>query len=53
MSRDVHAVQLIEPWRPKRRHNIITALTTFPQGWISACKHQCTTAITTMWTLSS
>jgi len=32
MSRDVHAVQLIEPWRPKRRQNIITALTTLPQG---------------------
>ena len=43
MSRDVHAVQLIEPWRPKRRQNI-TALTTLPQGWISARKHQCTTA---------
>ena len=28
MSCDVHAVQLIEPWRPKRRQNIITALTT-------------------------
>jgi len=32
MSRDYHAVQLIEPWRPKRRENIITALTTWPQG---------------------
>jgi len=31
MSRDDHAVQLIEPWRPKRRQNIITALTTLPQ----------------------
>ena len=28
MSRDDHAVQLIEPWRPKRRHNVIAALTT-------------------------
>jgi len=28
MSRDDHAVQLIEPWRPKRRQNIITVLTT-------------------------
>ena len=52
MSRDDHAVELIEPWRPKRRQNIITALTTLPQGWVSARKHQCTTAITTMWTES-
>jgi len=52
MSRDDHAVELIEPWRPKRRQNIITALTTLPQGWVSACKHQSTTAITTMWTES-
>ena len=53
MSRDDHVVQLIEPWRPKWRQNIITALTTLPQGWVSTCKHQCTTAITTMWTESS
>jgi len=53
MSRDIHAVQLIEPWRPKRRQNIIAALTTLPQGWVSTRKHQCTTAITTMWTESS
>jgi len=26
MSRDDHAVELIEPWRPKRRQNVITAL---------------------------
>ena len=32
MSRDIHAVQLIEPWRPKRRQNIITAHTTLPRG---------------------
>ena len=32
MSREDHAVQLIEPWRPKRRQNVITALTTLPQG---------------------
>ena len=32
MSRDDHAVQLIEPWRPKRGQNVITALTTLPQG---------------------
>ena len=36
MSRDDHAVQLIEPWRPKRRQNIITALTKLPQGWVLA-----------------
>jgi len=52
MSRDVHTAQLIELWQPKRRQNIITALTTLPQGWILAPKHQCMTAITTMWTLS-
>ena len=52
MSRDYHAVQLIEPWRPKRRQNII-ALTTLPQRWVSTRKHQYTTAITTMWTESS
>ena len=39
MSRDDHAVQLIEPWRPRRRQNIITALTTLPQGWVSASVH--------------
>jgi len=50
MSRDDHAVQLIEPWRPRRRQNFITVLTTLPQGWVSARKHQCTTAITTKWT---
>jgi len=44
-----HAVQLIEPWRPKR---IITTLTTLPKGWVLTRKHQCTTAITTMWTES-
>ena len=53
VSRDDLAVQLIEPWRPKRRQNIITALTTLPQVWISTRKHQYTTAITTMWTESS
>jgi len=49
MSCDDHAVQLIELWRPKRRQNVITALTTLPQA---TRKHQCTTAITTMWTES-
>ena len=53
MTREDHAVQLIEPWRPRRRQNVITALTTLPQGWVSARKHQCTTAITTMWAESS
>jgi len=48
MSRDDHAVQLIEPWRPKWRQNIITALTTLPQVWVSTRKHQCTTVITMM-----
>ena len=52
MSHDDHAVQLIEPWRPKQRHNLITALTTLPQRWVSTRKHQYTTAITTMWTAS-
>jgi len=32
---------------------VITALTTLSQGWVSTRKHQCTTAITTMWTESS
>jgi len=54
MSRDDHAVQLIKSeramaWRPKRRQNILKALTTLPQGWVLARKHQCATAITTMW----
>jgi len=53
MSRDDHAAELIEPWRPKRRQNVITALTTLPQVWVSTRKHHCTTAITTMWTESS
>ena len=49
MSHDDHTVQLIissEPWQPKRRQNIITVLTTLPQGWVLTCKNQCTTAIT-------
>ena len=25
--------------------NVIAALTTLPQGWVSTCKHQCTTVI--------
>ena len=50
MSRDDHAVRLIEPWRPKRRQNITTAFTRLPQGWVLTLKHQYTTAITTMWT---
>jgi len=53
MSRNDHTVELIEPWWTRRRQNIITALTTLPQGWALARKHQCTTAITTMWTESS
>jgi len=53
MSRDDHAVQLVEPWRPKRRQHVITVLTTLLQGWISTRKHQYTTAITTMCTESS
>jgi len=53
MSPDDHAVQLIEPWRPKWRQNIITALATLPQHWVSTRKHQYTTAITTTWTESS
>jgi len=52
MSRDDHAVQLIESWRPKRRLNIITSLTTLPQRWFSTHKHQYTTVITTKWTES-
>jgi len=32
MSRDDHDVELNEPWRPKRRQNVITVLTTLPQG---------------------
>ena len=45
--------QLIEPWWLKRRQDIITVLTTLPQGWVSASKHQYLTAITMMWTESS
>jgi len=37
----------------KTKTNVITALTTLPQRWVSARKHQCTTAITTMWAESS
>jgi len=44
---------LSDPWRPKRRQSMITALTTLPQGRVLARKHQCATAITTMWTESS
>ena len=53
MWRDDHAVQFIDPWRPKRRQNVIAALTTLPQGYVSTSKHQCTTAITAMWTETS
>ena len=55
-SRDDHAVQLIKfEWAmvAKRRQSIITVLTTLPQGWVSARKHQCMTAMTMMWTESS
>jgi len=48
MSRDERVVQLIDQWWPKRRQNIITALTTLPQRWVSTRKHQYTTMITTM-----
>ena len=53
ISRDSHAVELIELWWPKPRQNIITVLAKLPQGWVSARKHQCSTAITKMWTESS
>jgi len=39
MSHDDHAVELTEARRPRRRQNI-TALTTLPQVWVSARKHQ-------------
>jgi len=39
-------IELIKPWWPEWRQNIIRALTKLPQGWVS-------TAITTMWTESS
>jgi len=42
-------IESIEPWRPKLRQNVATTL---PLGWVLACKHQCTTAIPTMWTES-
>jgi len=42
-----------EPWRPKQSQNVITALKTLPEEWVSAFKPQCTTAITTTWTESS
>ena len=32
MSCDDHTVQLIEPWRPRQRQNVNTALTMLPQG---------------------
>jgi len=53
MSRDDNAMQMIEPWHPKWRQNVITVLTTLPQGWVSTRKHQCMTVIITMWTESS
>jgi len=54
MSRDDHAVQLIElaMAAKTKTKQLITALTKLPQGWVSARKHHCTTAITTMWTES-
>jgi len=39
MSCDDHAVQLFESWRLKQRQNIITALTTLPQRWVSTRKN--------------
>ena len=39
-------------WRPKGRHEIITALTTLPARWVSVCNHQWTTAITAVWSES-
>jgi len=35
MSRDGHAVHLIELWQPKRGQNITRALINLPQVWIS------------------
>ena len=52
MSHDDHTVQMIEPWRPKQRQNIITVFTTLPQRWFWTHKHQYTTAITIKWTES-
>ena len=34
VSRNDHAVELIEPRRPRQRQNIITAFTTLPQGGV-------------------
>jgi len=53
MSHDAYSVELIEPWQPRWRQNIITVLTTLLQGWVSARKHHCTTTTIMMWTESS
>ena len=51
MSRDDHAVELIEPWRPRRNNTLLQRSQHCHKG-VLARKHQCTTAITTMWTES-
>ena len=58
MSRDDHAVQF--NWSVRASHGgqnedktlLQHSQGQLPQGWVSTRKHQCTTAITTMWTES-
>jgi len=56
MPRDDHAVQLIKfeqalVAKTKTKHYY--SVHNIAQGCVSACKHQCMMAITTMWTESS
>jgi len=46
MSRIIHGL-IDRALAAKRRQSIITAFTTLPQGWVSTCKHQYMTVITT------
>ena len=43
---------LSRQWHPKGRQELITALTTSPARWTSACERQWTTAITAVWSES-
>ena len=48
-----NAIDQVRASHGGQNEDIIMALTTLPQGWVSAHKHQCKTVISTMWTESS
>ena len=49
MSRRTMLCRSSQQWRPKVRQELITLLTTSPAQCVLACKHQCTVAVTAVW----